>query len=158
MGSWLKDIPPVDTWDYATDDGLGNGFVGLKWNGQYGWYDCNKKNPMEGTGLDSNMCWAAACSNMIYWWLEQNEEYVRRYGYSGPSQYGNSVNSDVFELYRTHFIDTGNDVGGALSWFLPVDRLKAESRVQPILKIFLKKMSLYPQLFLFIQIVRSVMN
>lgn len=113
----LKDIPPVDTWDYATDDGLGNGFVGLKWNGQYGWYDCNKKNPMEGTGLDSNMCWAAACSNMIYWWLEQNEEYVRRYGYSGPSQYGNSVNSDVFELYRTHFIDTGNDVGGALSWF-----------------------------------------
>ena len=30
----LKDIPPVDTWDYATDDGLGNGFVGLKWNGQ----------------------------------------------------------------------------------------------------------------------------
>lgn len=95
---------------------------------------------------------------MIYWWLEQNEEYVRRYGYSGPSQYGNSVNSDVFELYRTHFIDTGNDVGGALSWFLPVDRLKAESRVQPILKIFLKKMSLYPQLFLFIQIVRSVMN
>ena len=63
------------------------------------------------------MCWAAACSNMIYWWLEQNEEYVRRYGYSGPSQYGNSVNSDVFELYRTHFIDTGNDVGGALSWF-----------------------------------------
>lgn len=40
----LKDIPPVDTWDYATDDGLGNGFVGLKWNGQYGWYDCNKKS------------------------------------------------------------------------------------------------------------------
>lgn len=51
--------------------------------------------------LDSNMCWAAACSNMIYWWLEQNAEYVRRYGYSGPSQYGNSIDSDVFELYRT---------------------------------------------------------
>lgn len=113
----LKDIPPVDTWNYATDDGLGHGFVGLKWNSLYGWYDCNKKNPQEGTGLDSNMCWAAACSNMIYWWLEQNAEYVRRYGYSGPSQYGNSIDSDVFELYRTHFNDTGNDVAGALSWF-----------------------------------------
>lgn len=54
---------------------------------------------------------------MIYWWLEQNAEYVRRYGYSGPSQYGNSIDSDVFELYRTHFNDTGNDVAGALSWF-----------------------------------------
>lgn len=47
----LKDIPPVDTWDYATDDGLGNGFVGLKWNGQYGWYDCNKKIRWKGPVL-----------------------------------------------------------------------------------------------------------
>lgn len=113
----VKDIPPVDKWDYATDDGMGHGFAGLKWNPQYGWFDCNKKNPTEGTGLDSNMCWAAASANMIYWWLEQNKDFVARYNYSGPSEYGNSVDSDVFELYRTHFNDTGNDVSGALSWF-----------------------------------------
>lgn len=80
----LTGMPDPQMWEYAY---LTPSKVrGLKWNKAYGWFDCNKKDVWgEQPNSDNNLCWAASVSNIIYWWLEQNKEYVNRFGYDGPS-------------------------------------------------------------------------
>lgn len=46
----------------------------LTWKEGSGWFDCNKTFNYYG---DGNMCWAAAASNLIHWWLAQNQRYRR---------------------------------------------------------------------------------
>ena len=111
----LKDIPDTSTWGYAYLPP--HEAIGLKWDRKYGWYDCNKVYPYEGSGRDSNMCWAAATSNLIYWWLEQNQENVARYGYTGPHIYNNSLDCEVFDLYKDNFKNEGNLVQTGLNWY-----------------------------------------
>ncbi len=41
-----------------------------------GWYDINKSKGQE---LDKNLCFSAAASNLLHWWFDQNEEYIRKY-------------------------------------------------------------------------------
>ncbi len=36
-----------------------------------GWYDQNKSRGAGGFSMDSNLCWAAATTNMIQWWLDR---------------------------------------------------------------------------------------
>ncbi len=46
-----------------------------------GWYDVNKTEDREG---DQALCFAAAASNMLHWWLEQNSEYIGQYLEKNP--------------------------------------------------------------------------
>lgn len=110
--------PSVDQWGYTTTTPFEE--KGLKWDVSYGWYDCNKRFPNGGAGNnDSNLCWAAASSNLLYWWLDQNKKYIDRYGkYTGPKEYNNSLDCEIFEHYKKHFHNTGNEVAAALSWFI----------------------------------------
>lgn len=127
----LKDIPSPEEWNYADHNGAGIGILGLKWDARYGWFDCNKRDPhKQQANSDSEMCWAASSSNLIHWWLEQNKEFVAQYPYTGPSAYGNSVDSKIFQLYRNSFPNTGNDVAAALSWFF-TGRFGVESNKGP---------------------------
>ncbi|MGI6180626.1 MAG: IdeS/Mac family cysteine endopeptidase, partial [Agathobaculum sp.] len=41
-----------------------------------GWYDINKSESLEN---DANLCFAAAASNTLHWWLAQNREYIDLY-------------------------------------------------------------------------------
>lgn len=116
----LKNMPPADEWGYAFSTVKGDkrySTMGLKWKAGYGWYDCNKTNPSAGSGGDSEMCWAAAASNMIHWWLDQNKEYVDRLGYDGPKDYIRSTESAVFNLYKEAFYNEGQHSYNALNWF-----------------------------------------
>lgn len=116
----LKDIPGTDQWGYAFDvpkDGKHYSTLGLKWKKGYGWYDCNKVTPTYPPQGDSEMCWAAAASNMIYWWLEQNQDYVDRFGYAGPKEYLNAAQCEVFLYYKKAFPNDGGQVYDALNWF-----------------------------------------
>ncbi len=117
---WVYGIhnPPVNEWGYSSTFPYEE--KGLKWDISYGWYDCNKRFPNGGLGNnDSNLCWAAASSNLLYWWLEQNKEYIDRFGkYTGPKEYKNSLDCEIFEFYKKNFHNTGNEVAAALSWFL----------------------------------------
>lgn len=116
----LKDIPATDQWGYAYDvpkDGKHYSTPGLKWKAGYGWYDCNKVYPIYPPQGDSEMCWAAAASNMIYWWLEQNVAYVDRFAYTGPREYLNAWQCEVFEHYKKAFPNEGRQVYDALDWF-----------------------------------------
>lgn len=117
---WIYGInnPPLEEWGYVST----TPYVakGLKWDRSYGWYDCNKRFPNSGPGdNDSNLCWAAATSNILYWWLDQNKTYIDRYGkYAGPRNYANSLDCEIFDLFKRNFPNTGNDVAAAMSWFL----------------------------------------
>lgn len=112
----LSGIPDSQVWKDII--GMTN-LKGLKWNDTYGWFDCNKKDPSGESAYNSDdkLCWAAAASNIIYWWLKQNKEYINRYNYNGPSKYNSSLDCEVFEWYKKHFPNEGNHVALALNWF-----------------------------------------
>gem|GEM_PF-342045 len=118
----LKDMPAPSTWGYAgasyDSEGKAYPLAALKWQPSYGWYDCNKKNPIIHSGGDSEMCWAAASANMLYWWLEQNQAYVKKLGYQGPSRYVSASDCEIFAHYKQHFPNEGRNVYEALDWFL----------------------------------------
>lgn len=105
----------------------------LTWKDDFGWFDCNKTFEYEG---DFNMCWAAAASNLIHWWLAQNEKYIEaydeRYGLeyddiTRPQNYSkmteeNQQHSEVFNFFKLCFDDLGSWDTGAVNWFVNGDR------------------------------------
>lgn len=44
-----------------------------------GWYDVNKTRSGGNIDIDKNLCFAAAASNMLHWWFDQNSENVDNY-------------------------------------------------------------------------------
>ena len=113
-------VPDVSTWGWA----FTNPYVpGLTWKQEYGWYDCNKFEPETGHGADpesdSNLCWAASSSNLIYWWLDQNKENIERYGKFdlSPWTYKGSLQCPIFHYYNEHFPNIGYNVAAGITWF-----------------------------------------
>lgn len=115
---WVYGIknPPVENWGYISPYPCIE--KGLKWKPEFGWFDCNKIDPDNTSNIDSEMCWAAAASNTLYWWLAQNKTYIDRFGkYNGPNQYA-SLDSDIFKMYRKEFGNKSMDVAAAFDWFI----------------------------------------
>ena len=50
----------------------------LPWKKEYGWYDCNKRNPSASPqGVpDGMMCWAASDASLLHWWFDPNKVYI----------------------------------------------------------------------------------
>lgn len=118
----VKNIPPISQWGYYLYPKLENGkpvneIFALEWKREYGWYDCNKLNPTGPEFGDQNLCWAATCSNMIYWWLEHNTEYLECYGYKGPYKYVSDKDCEVFKFFKDNFTDSGLHINIGLDWF-----------------------------------------
>lgn len=112
---WVYGVkePSEEDWGYVTNSHQ----RGIKWKEGCGWYDCNKLN-MSG-GPDSNLCWAATAANMLYWWLEQNEKYIKRYGkYTGPQVYKNSKECPIFDCFKRSFPNIGGITLFGINWFL----------------------------------------
>ena len=78
-----------------------------------GWYDVNKARSGGNIDIDKNLCFAAAASNMLHWWFDQNSENVDNYiAKNGDiiranrrlSELKNSFESqeesNIFELYK----------------------------------------------------------
>ena len=59
-----------------------------------GWYDVNKQG-----GQDANLCFAAAASNSLHWWLDQNDEYIQKY----IDQNSSEVVRKALDGYRNSF-------------------------------------------------------
>ncbi|NQJ68918.1 hypothetical protein HO543_07525 [Streptococcus suis] len=84
-----------------------------------GYYDANKS--LDASIEDLNLCFAAVSSNMLHWWLEQNQDYVARfisekYGADlGQQDYSltdirrytdsfeNQQNSRIFNLFKAYY-------------------------------------------------------
>ncbi len=83
-----------------------------------GWYDVNKSNIR---GSDANLCFAAAASNTLHWWLDQNTEYISKYLKENPDapkakeieelrhSFKNQMESDIFQIFVRQF---GNRIEG----------------------------------------------
>lgn len=133
----LKNIPPLNQWGYYLPPGRDeygnpmNEIFALEWKREYGWYDCNKKGPAGPEFGDMNMCWAATCSNMIYWWLEHNATYLKRYGYRGPIEYKNDLDCEVFQFYKDHFTDSGLHINIGIDWFLCGSSIPTGNNARP---------------------------
>ncbi len=100
----------------------------LTWKEGCGWYDCNKSKDY--TENDGSMCWGAASSNLLIWWMVHNKPYIEAYDREYGSQvsipsgrvfdrpapdfkplYGNdgSVNrAPVFEFFKANFPNRSN--------------------------------------------------
>lgn len=95
----------------------------LFWKQEYGWYDCNKRNPsaLPGGVPDGMMCWAASASNMLHWWISQNIEYVKKYNYQGPDYaypLKKPQESDIFQHFINVFADDAGYIDEGINWFL----------------------------------------
>lgn len=108
---WVSgvNVPPLEMWgNYAHRKGL-------EWKSGQGWYDCTKY--LDNKHDDENLCWAATCSNMIYWWLDQNKENIVKFGYKGPKKYVSALDCEIFQYFNDHFDNYGCMIENGLDWF-----------------------------------------
>lgn len=91
----------------------------LSWTEGCGWFDCNKINPSDVSASgDGLMCWAAAASNLIHWWLQQNSETEAVKSYKGPAAVpSDMLHSEIFQLYKNNFPNSGEYPIKAINWF-----------------------------------------
>lgn len=97
----------------------------LPWKQEYGWYDCNKLNPSANpNGIpDGMMCWAAASSDLIHWWIDRNKKYIEMYGdrYKGPDYIypqPKAQESDIFQCFIDSFKDEAGYTDQGVNWFI----------------------------------------
>lgn len=110
---WVYGVkePSDDQWNYDHTQ--------LSWTEGCGWFDCNKVDPSDtspsGDGL---MCWAAAVSNLLHWWLQQNSGTAAVQAYTRPSAVpSDMLHSDIFQLYKNNFKNQGEYPLAAINWF-----------------------------------------
>lgn len=132
---WVKGVKaaPEDSWVQLYPDLYYTYY--LPWDKDYGWYDCNKRNPSDIPGgiEDGHLCWAATASNLMHWWIDQNMEYIRRYGdrYKGPDYVFHSERtndggfqnttrqeSDIFQCFIDAFDNEGGKADEGVAWFI----------------------------------------
>lgn len=103
--------PSDDQWNYDRTQ--------LAWQPGCGWFDCNKVDPSDVTsGGDGLMCWAAAVSNLIHWWLDQNRTTAAVGAYTGPAaQPADMLHSEVFQLFKNRFPNQGDYPLKGINWF-----------------------------------------
>lgn len=78
-----------------------------------GWYDVNKTRSGGNIDIDKNLCFAAAASNMLHWWFNQNSENVDNYIEKNgdiiragrrlselKNSFESQEDSKIFELYK----------------------------------------------------------
>lgn len=110
---WVYGVrqPGDDQWSYDHTQ--------LAWWEGCGWFDCNKVDPSDVTsGGDGLMCWAAATSNLIHWWLEQNRSTAAVGAYTGPAaRPADMLHSEIFQLFKNHFPNQGDYPLKGINWF-----------------------------------------
>ena len=107
----------------------------LTWKENCGWYDCNKTYEYDGA-TDDNMCWAAAASNLLHWWLVNNKKYIDKY--DADPEYGQecqfkrpsevflppvlpnyaSNKSEVFKFFINSFLNRAGWCSSGVNWFI----------------------------------------
>ena len=78
-----------------------------------GWYDVNKSTNF--AQLDMNFCFAAAASNSLHWWMDQNKHYIDHYLEMNPddtriqklnslrSSFESQQKSGVYDIFLRQF-------------------------------------------------------
>lgn len=134
--SWVKEMEDGLWFRYSFEDMSTPIFLEqqfLTWKEDCGWFDCNKTFEYNG---DGNMCWAAAASNLIHWWMAQNKKYIEAYDkeygpeykdFQRPEKYSkmtkeNQQHSEVFNFFKSSFDNRGSWDTGGVNWFVNGNR------------------------------------
>ena len=132
---WVYGIkaPEESAWKQYFIDRLYD-YYALAWKPEYGWYDCNKVNAVVG-GVDCYMCWAAAASNLLHWWIEQNKSYIERYGkYQGPDYnypLKKMPESDIFKSFCDSFKNEAGYTDEGINWFIQGKKPVSQPYIEP---------------------------
>ena len=119
----LKDMPEPNSaaWKVYHNGGTFK-LRHLPWSPKYGWYDANKSYMDR---LDSNLCWAAASSNMIHWWIDRNRANIDRYceinhiePSSIPQVFAGRNDSEVFNIFKNSFENKGSYITEGIRWYI----------------------------------------
>lgn len=94
---WVKGVTPPDISEFIKEKDPQYVKYWMPYQADKGWYDVNKTI---GRAEDSKLCYAAAASNAIHWWLEQNETYIDRY----LAQYPDNTKNPDLETLRDSFV------------------------------------------------------
>ena len=98
---WAKGITPPEMSAFIKEEDEVQGAKYVTYRTPYqenkGWYDVNKTI---GRPLDSKLCYAAAASNALHWWLEQNESYIDRY----LNEYPDDTKKQDLKTLRNSFV------------------------------------------------------
>lgn len=111
----------------------------LPWDPSYNWFDCNKNNPSNSADNpieDGNLCWAAATSNLIHWWILNNKKYIDMYGdkYKGPDYtypLDKQQESDIFQLFISTFENEAGKTDEGVNWFIHGKKIITPSMRNP---------------------------
>lgn len=104
-----KDEEWLQVFGWSNSDSFGGKTV--PWKEKYGFYDVTQ-------GF-YYMCWAASASNILHWWIDRNEENIKRYAkYSGPRKYSSNEDSEIFRYFRKYWPNSGNNTAQGFQWFL----------------------------------------
>lgn len=107
---WLKGVRPPREEDWKLLQPAFDNKYTYVWSEGCGWYNVNQSF--------YNFCWAATCCNILHWWLDQNADYVKRFGYDGPCKYGDQYNSEIFYYFRRLWPNEGNWTQYGFQWFI----------------------------------------
>lgn len=131
---WNKPFPEGEWMRYDYEAlGLDTDRHQLTWADTCGWFDCNKTYEYD-DAPDNNMCWAAASSNLVHWWLVNNRRYIERYDslygkhydFERPSEeFHAPVNKDyvgskseVFKFFISMFQNKAGWTSSGVNWFV----------------------------------------
>lgn len=78
-----------------------------------GWKDVNKVMTEDEITGDSHLCWAAAASNVISWWQDQNASYL-----AGSKAGIPQGEDEIFAAFNKAFKNVGFDGYWGLRWFM----------------------------------------
>lgn len=84
-----------------------------------GWHDVNKVGNGQ-VNHDGLLCWAAAASNMLQWWLEDFKEQGNTLPESVPFGKGKKgvYNLHIFEVFYDSWLDRMHTTDKAVRWFM----------------------------------------
>ena len=122
---WIKGMTPIgpERWENRNE---GFKTKAVYWKPSDNWYDVKKRTPSSFGMYDSNMCWAAADSTAIHWWVDRNKEYIDRYFRLPINQnkkrpnttFKDVLTSDVMEDFHTHWGNVGGDMIQGFNWWI----------------------------------------
>ena len=103
---WASGVTPPEMTDFIKEKTPSTGsprYVVYKapYQPGNGWYDVNKTTDRV---EDNSLCFAAAASNALHWWLEQNNSYIDRY----LEKYPDAPKNAELQTLRNSFQDQKN--------------------------------------------------
>ena len=121
---WLKGMSKIDDSRWEPYEQRYPNLRGIPYDPEIdNWWDAKKLEPYYG-GIDSDMCWAGALSNVLHWFFHYNKDYVDKYFQLYPDDprpnttFHDVSRSDFFDYFKAHFPNFGFKAKAGMQYFM----------------------------------------